>query len=158
MNGKSTGRRAVREWALRALYQIDLGGKPADEAIEEVLSVATLEPDDADAVRELVLGTTRLQHTELDPLIQMYARSWTIDRMAVIDRNILRLALYELRHHPEQPYKVVINDAIELAKKYSTAESGRFVNGILGAIVRQMYPDEAGKPREKEKEPPPDGI
>jgi hypothetical protein len=65
--------------------------------------------------------------------------------MAVIDRNLLRLALYELRHCPEQPYKVVINDAIELAKKYSTAESGRFVNGILGAIVRQMYPDAAGE-------------
>jgi N utilization substance protein B len=133
----------VREWALRALYQIDLGGKPPEEAVEEVLSVASLEPDDSEAVRELVYGATRVQRTELDPLIQQYARGWTIDRMAVIDRNILRLALYELRHHPEQPYKVVINDAIELAKKYSTAESGRFVNGILGAIVRQMYPEES---------------
>jgi len=149
MNGKSPGRRAVREWALRALYQIDLGGKPPEEAVEEVLSVAALEPDDADTVRALVYGTTRLQPTELDPLIQQYARGWTIDRMAVIDRNILRLALYELRYHPEQPYKVVINDAIELAKKYSTAESGRFVNGILGAIVRQMYPEES-LPLEKE--------
>lgn len=142
MNGKPAGRRTVREWALRALYQIDLGAKAVDEAVEEVLSVAGLEPADADAVRELVKGTTRTQLTELDPLIQQYARGWTIDRMAVIDRNLLRLALYELRYHPEQPYKVVINDAIELAKKYSTAESGRFVNGILGAIVRQMYPSE----------------
>ncbi|MCX7992976.1 MAG: transcription antitermination factor NusB [Fimbriimonadales bacterium] len=143
MNGKPAGRRAVREWALRALYQIDLGGKPVEEAVEEVLSVAALEPDDANAVRELVSGAIRTQHTELDPLIEQFARGWTIDRMAVIDRNLLRLAIYELRHHPEQPYKVVINDAIELAKKYSTAESGRFVNGILGAIVRQMYPDDA---------------
>ncbi|MDW8106042.1 MAG: transcription antitermination factor NusB [Armatimonadota bacterium] len=147
MNGKPIGRRVAREWALRALYQIDLGGKPAEEAIEEVLSVAMLDPEDAEVVRELVLGTVRAQVTELDPIIQHYARGWTIDRMAVIDRNILRLALYELRHHPEQPFKVVINDAIELAKKYSTAESGRFVNGILGAIVRQMYPDEATPPR-----------
>ena len=138
----------MREWALRALYQIDLGGKPPDEAVEEVLSVAALEPNDAEAVRELVQGTIRAQLTEIDPLIQQYARGWTIDRMAVIDRNILRLALYELRHCPEQPFKVVINDAIELAKKYSTAESGRFVNGILGAIVRQMYPDTAGEPRD----------
>lgn len=143
MNGKPAGRRAIREWALRALYQVDVGAKPAEQAVEEVLSVAALEPDDADAVRELVLGTVRLQPTEIDPLIQQYARGWTIDRMAVIDRNLLRLAIYELRHHPEQPYKVVINDAIELAKKYSTAESGRFVNGILGAIVRQMYPDDS---------------
>ncbi|MCS6918566.1 MAG: transcription antitermination factor NusB [Fimbriimonadales bacterium] len=142
MNGKSTGRRAVREWALRALYQIDLSSKPVEEAIEEVLSVAALEPTDADAVRQLVMGVSQTQLTELDPLIQQYARGWTIDRMAVIDRNLLRLAIYELRHHPEQPYKVVINDTIELAKKYSTAESGRFVNGILGAIVRQMYPEE----------------
>ncbi|MCS7273345.1 MAG: transcription antitermination factor NusB [Fimbriimonadales bacterium] len=146
MNGKPTGRRAAREWALRALYQIDLGGKPVEEAIEEVLSVAGLSPEDGDVVRELVTGTAQAQATELDPIIQQYARGWTIDRMAVIDRNILRLALYELRHHPEQPFKVVINDAIELAKKYSTAESGRFVNGILGAIVRQMYPDEATPP------------
>lgn len=142
MNGKPAGRRAVREWALRALYQIDVGCKPAEQAVEEVLSVAALESEDADTVRELVLGTVRLQPTEIDPLIQQYARGWTIDRMAVIDRNLLRLAIYELRHHPEQPYKVVINDTIELAKKYSTAESGRFVNGILGAIVRQMYPDD----------------
>lgn len=142
MNGKSTGRRAVREWALRALYQIDVGGKPIEEAVEEVLSVAALEPTDADLVRQLVQGVFQTQLTELDPLIQQYARGWTIDRMAVIDRNLLRLAIYELRHNPEQPYKVVINDAIELAKKYSTAESGRFVNGILGAVVRQMYPDE----------------
>ncbi|MFN4032413.1 MAG: transcription antitermination factor NusB [Fimbriimonadales bacterium] len=141
MNGKSTGRRAVREWALRALYQIDLGNKSAEEAVAEVLSVAGLEPADADAVRALVMGVVRTQLTELDPLIHQYARGWTIDRMAVIDRNLLRLAIYELRHHPEQPYKVVINDAIELAKKYSTAESGRFVNGVLGAIVRQMYPE-----------------
>ena len=150
MNGKPTGRRAVREWALRALYQIDLGGKPPEEAVEEVLSVASLESDDSEVVRELVCGATRVQRTELDPLIQQYARGWTIDRMAVIDRNILRLALYELRYCPEQPFKVVINDAIELAKKYSTAESGRFVNGILGAIVRQMYPDAAGEPREQD--------
>jgi N utilization substance protein B len=141
MNGKSAGRRVVREWALRALYQIDLGGKPVEEAVEEVLSVAALEPADADAARQLVLGVVYTQRTELDPLIQQYARGWTIDRMAVIDRNLLRLAIFELRRHPEQPYKVVINDAIELAKKYSTAESGRFVNGILGAIVRQMYPE-----------------
>lgn len=143
MNGKPTGRRTVREWVLRTLYQVDLGGKPVEEAIEEVLSVAALEPEDAEVVRALVQGTIRVQHTELDPLIQQFARGWTLDRMAVIDRNILRLALYELRHCPEQPYKQVINDAIELAKKYSTAESGRFVNGILGAIVRQMYPDAA---------------
>lgn len=149
MNGKPAGRRTVREWALRALYQIDLGGKPTEEAVEEVLSVASLEPADADAVRQLVQGVAQTQLTELDPLIQQYARGWTIDRMAVIDRNLLRLAIYELRHHPEQPYKVVINDAIELAKKYSTAESGRFVNGILGAIVRQMYPEEPPPP-EKE--------
>jgi N utilization substance protein B len=138
MNGKPTGRRAVREWALRALYQIDLGGKPADEAIEEVLSVAALEPDDANAVRELVLGTTRTQLTELDPLIQQYARGWTIDRMAVIDRNILRLALYELRHCPEQPFKVVINDAIELAKKIQHRRVGAIRERHLG---RNCAPD-----------------
>lgn len=141
MNRPPHPKRLAREWALRALYQIDTADKTAEEALEEVLSVAQLEPELAHYVAELVQGTAQHQATELDPLIEQFARGWTMERMAVIDRNILRLALYELRYHPEVPYPTVINEAIELAKRYSTAESGRFVNGVLGAIVRWMYPE-----------------
>ncbi len=145
MNRPPHPKRLAREWALRALYQIDTASKSPEEALEEVLSVAQLPTDLANYVKDLVLGTAQHQITELDPLIEQFARGWTIERMAVIDRNILRLALYELRYHPEVPYASVINEAVELAKRYSTAESGRFVNGVLGAIARQMYPDSEGE-------------
>ncbi len=138
--------RLAREWAVRILYQIDVGKRDPEEAIQEALTVAELKPQQQEFVRQRVLGTIQHQATELDPLIEQFARGWKIDRMAVIDRNILRLAVYELRHHPEEPYAVVIDDAVEIAKKYSTAESGRFVNGILGAVARHLYPTEKEEP------------
>lgn len=139
---KPPRRRIAREWALRALYQIEVANKSAQEALDEVLEVANLEPEYADYVRTLVQGVSQHSATELDPLIQQFAKGWTVDRMAVIDRNILRLAMYELRYHTEIPPAVVVNEAIELAKKYSTAQSGRFVNGVLGGALRQMFPQQ----------------
>ncbi len=124
-------RRLAREWALRALYQIEVGRGEPQTVIEEVLEVAQLEPGIARYMRELVEGVLTYQATELDPLIEQFARGWTIDRMPVIDRNILRMAIYELRYKPNVPSRVIVNEAVELAKKYSTAESGRFVNGLL---------------------------
>ncbi len=139
---KPPQRRIAREWALRVLYQIEVANKSPEEALEEVLSVANLEPEHQEYVRDLVRGVSTLHATELDPLIEQFAKGWTIDRMAVIDRNILRIAVYELRHHPHTPPAVVVNEAVELAKKYSTAQSGRFVNGVLGGALRQMFPQQ----------------
>ncbi len=124
-------RRLAREWALRALYQIEVGRRDPQEVLAEVLEVAQLEPGIARYMRELVEGVLNHQTTELDPLIEQFARGWTIDRMPIIDRNILRIALYELRYQPQIPTRVIVSEAVELAKKYSTAESGRFVNGLL---------------------------
>ncbi len=132
--------RLAREWAVRILYQIDVGERDPEEVIQEALAVAELKPQQQEFVRQRVLGTVEHQTGEIDPLIEQFARGWKMSRMAVIDRNILRLATYELKYHPEEPYPIVIDDAIEIAKKYSTAESGRFVNGVLGAIARHLYP------------------
>ena len=87
----------------------------------------------------------------VDGLIGEQARSWTLNRMPVIDRQILRLATFELLERQDIPCAVVIDEAIELAKEYSTAESGRFVNGILAALGRALRPDEAaGLPENSE--------
>jgi N utilization substance protein B len=131
-------RRLAREWALRALYQIEVGRREPQEVIEEVLEVAQLEPGIANYMRTLVEGVLSHQTTELDPLIEQFARDWTLDRMPIIDRNILRIALYELRYQPTVPTRVVVNEAVELAKKYSTAQSGRFVNGLLRTAAQAI--------------------
>lgn len=87
--------------------------------------------------RELVLGT-HAHRAEIDAVIESHARGWTLDRMAHIDRNIMRLAAHELLHIPDIPSSVTVDEAVELAKRYSTAESGRFVNGVLGNVVRKL--------------------
>ena len=77
---------------------------------------------------------------ELDELIAAHARNWTLERMPAIDRNLLRLALYELKDRPDVPAAVVIDEAVELAKRFSTDDSGRFVNGMLSAIAPKLRP------------------
>ena len=131
-------RRLAREWALRTLYQIEVGQREAQQVIEEALEFAQLEPGIALYMRELVNGVLSHHTTELDPLIEQFAHGWTLDRMPVIDRNILRIALYELRYQPQIPTSVIVNEAVELAKRYSTAQSGRFVNGVLRTAARAI--------------------
>jgi N utilization substance protein B len=128
-------RRSGRELAFRLLFQADVGGLPLDEvfaaaregsdATDEVWSFAT----------ELARGAWE-QRKELDPIIMRYASGWTLERMANADRNLLRLAIYEILHREEIPQSVSINEAVELAKRYSTADSAKFINGILGSFAR----------------------
>jgi N utilization substance protein B len=102
---------------------------------------ADLTPEDVAFAGELVRGA--LDHLpEIDQIIVDHAREWRIERMANIDRNVLRLALYEMAHRPDIPVSVSINEAVELAKKFGTGESGRFVNGILGNAARLLKRDE----------------
>ena len=83
---------------------------------------------------------------ELDELIVAHARNWSLERMPAIDRNLLRLALYELKDRPEVPVAVVIDEAVELAKRFSTDDSGRFVNGMLSAIAPKLRPGDVDGP------------
>ena len=101
--------------------------------------LASLPVRPSPAVRELVEGVEDHQ-AELDALIVEHARNWTLERMPAIDRNVLRIALFELVGRPDVPVPVVIDEAVELAKRFSTDDSGRFVNGMLAAIAPKLRP------------------
>ena len=130
-------RRASREVALRALYQIDVGKMTPEEALDSSAAESHYREETLRFARELVLGC--VQHrAPIDETIARHARGWTLSRMAHIDRNVLRLAVFEILYRPDVPHSVAVDEAVELAKKYSTAESGRFVNGVLGSLVRTV--------------------
>lgn len=131
-------RRKAREVALQFLYRLDQHGED-DPAVHEVDFWAQ-HPVDDDArafASDLVHGTKRRQ-AEIDKIIGQYTEHWDLDRMAVVDRNILRLAVYELLDESRVPPKVAINEAIEIAKKFGTRESGRFINGILDRVHKEL--------------------
>ena len=140
-------RRLAREIALQALYVADVSHTPAEDAFAIVTRRDGAEAD-ADALafaKELTLGTwSRVE--ELDALIQTRAENWAVGRMAAVDRNVLRLAAYELAARPDTPVGVVIDEAIEIVRKYSAEEATRFVNGILDALKSLR---EKPKPKKK---------
>lgn len=136
-------RRDAREWALQIIFSLDLNPKAElDWTIEDYF---TAHPTDDAKVRAfaeaIVQGVCREQPT-IDATITKYAEHWRIARMAAVDRNVLRMALYELLFCPDVPAAVVINEAIDIAKYFSNVESGRFVNGILDRARRELV---AGK-------------
>lgn len=135
-------RRHAREWAVQLLFQLDMNPPASlDKALEQFLSD---KPNDLKArafMVELVKGV-RDQLTVLDGMMARHAAHWDIGRMSTLDRNILRLGTYELMAHKDVPPAVVINEAVDLAKFFGTVESGRFVNGILDAILRLEKPRE----------------
>jgi transcription antitermination factor NusB len=130
-------RTKARELALQFLYQLDLRGADAFEDLDAFLDRGGTPDEVRDFARELVRGSHE-HRAEIDAHIQRVAEHWDLSRMAVIDRNILRIAIYELAHRPDVPPKVAINEAIELGKKYSTKNSGAFINGILDRVRSEI--------------------
>ncbi|HVF76563.1 MAG TPA: transcription antitermination factor NusB [Acidimicrobiales bacterium] len=130
MSSPSGSRREARERALSLLYEAEL----KDQAPADLLAELAVDPDPF-AV-DLVSGVGEHQ-AELDEVIARYAIDWALDRMPVVDRNVLRLGVFELLHRPEIPVGAVISEAVELAKRYSTEDSGRFVNGVLAGVAAQ---------------------
>ena len=127
-------RRAARELALQALFSVEVGHRDPSEVLEEYFA-SNGERSDRLFVRELVLGT--LENAEQsDGAVGPLLEGWTIERLPTIDRLLLRMAAFELRHWPQTPKPVVINEAVELAKRFSTEDSGRFVNGVLSALEK----------------------
>jgi len=122
-------RRHARELALQALYGAEVGHKAAAEMIDETVGSAS-PAETRSFVRDLVLGTLE-NADESDRIIAPLLDGWTLDRLPTIDRIVLRMSVFEMRHYPETPIPVVINEAVELAKKFSTEDSGRFINGVL---------------------------
>lgn len=130
-------RRAAREVALKTLFQVDVGKMAPGDALASANSEQRLAPESAGYCRGLVDGTLA-NLAEIDAHLGKHAREWKIGRMANVDRNILRLAAYELLHRRDIPAAVAINEAVELAKKFSTAESGGFINGVLASLAREI--------------------
>jgi N utilization substance protein B len=127
--------------ALRGLFAIDLTGQSPEGSLDALLAHEHPEPEVERYARELVLGT--LSHRDgIDLLLERWSQSWTVARMAVVDRNLLRMAAYELLNHPDVPRKVVLNEAVEIAKRYGDQKSPAFVNAILDKIGR----DESDSP------------
>jgi transcription antitermination factor NusB len=124
-----------RELALQVLYQLDLRGQEVLDDLDACLKAGQAEPDSEvmQFAREIVTGYWE-QRVPVDEKIEAAAKNWQLKRMAVIDRNILRLATFELLFRDDIPPLVSINEAIDMAKKFSTPQSGRFVNGILDHI------------------------
>jgi N utilization substance protein B len=130
-------RRAARELALQCLHQWDLQGPDTGrEGASELIGRLTTDPVVRDYCRQLV-ETYWENAIDIDESISARASNWKLDRMAVVDRNVLRLAITELTHFPEVPPKVVIDEAIEIAKRFSTERSGSFVNGILDRMLAE---------------------
>jgi len=127
-------RRAARERALGLAYESELRGLTASALIAE----QPVEPDEY-ACR-IVLGADA-HRDEIDALVRKYSEHWSLERMPVVDRALLRLGTYELAWVPDTPTAAIITEAVELAKQYSTKDSGRFVNGLLARIAEDVRPD-----------------
>ena len=130
MSPAAGSRREARERALELLYEAYAKGVD----VSGVLSALAVSPD---PYAEALVRGVEERSDEVDALISKFAKGWTIDRMPVMDRTLLRMAVYELLGQPEVPVAVVISEAVELAKRYSTEDSGRFVNGVLSAVAAQ---------------------
>ena len=132
-------RTQAREYALQILYQIDVRNDPEDKILVDFWKNIETEPEVSDFAAKLVIGTIR-NKKKIDEMISKYASNWKLSRMAVIDRNVLRMAAYELLFCEDIPPKVSINEAVDLAKKFGDTESGKFVNGILDKINKEEAP------------------
>jgi transcription antitermination protein NusB len=126
-------RRTAREKALQALFQYDLGQIEPMKAIRNVIKTDEVDP----FLQKLVLGT--VEHLEeIDAILRKHLEKWTLERVAAVDRAILRLAVYEMMYEEEVPTTVSLNEAIELAKKFSDSQSNRFINGVLSKVLQAI--------------------
>ncbi|MBN1230378.1 MAG: transcription antitermination factor NusB [Anaerolineales bacterium] len=131
-------RTKARSIALQALYEIDIAGHKPGIVIDQRLASTELDNERLENfTREIVMGVIPIRE-ELDALIANHAPEWPIDQVSVIDRNLLRMALWEFAVCTDTPIKVAINEAIELAKKFGSDSSPRFINGVLGSLASQQ--------------------
>jgi N utilization substance protein B len=131
-------RRRARSLALQALYEIDSVEHPVEEVLQERLEEEPLQQEAVEFARMLVTGVVE-HRAAMDVIIQKLAPEWPLDQMAVIDRNILRLAILEFAILRSAPVKVAINEAVELAKLFGSDSTPRFVNGVLGTLAAQEH-------------------
>ena len=138
-------RRKAREHALQILFQLDIKKeKPSASILKHFWAEYQSDEEVKVFSEEIVKGTFK-HLTEINKLIHQCAKNWSLDRMAVVDRNVLRMAVYEILYRMDIPTSVTINEAIEIAKKFGTDESGAFVNGILDSVARLTGKLDEGK-------------
>lgn len=130
-------RRLARRVTLETLYEYDIANHPPGEILTRRLLEHPMESNGGQFATRLVQGVIKNQEI-MDELIIRYAPEWPLEQMAVIDRNILRMAIYEFLISDETPVKVAINEAVELAKTYGSDSAPRFINGVLGTLADQM--------------------
>ncbi len=129
----SDTRHKARAIALQALYESDSASRPAGIVVERLLTEAGLSGENAAFARELVAGTIG-QMDAIDRNVRKFAPAWPLEQIAMIDRNILRLAIFEILFDNKVPVKVAVSEAVRLAKTYGSANSAKFVNGVLGSV------------------------
>jgi len=130
-------RTKARALALQSLYEVDLTQHPPGNVFMERLEETPLSPELGEFARQIIFGVLSLT-TDLDQSIAKYAPEWPFDQIAAIDRNILRMACWEFAVYEDTPLKVVINEAVELAKHYGSDSAPRFINGVLGSLVEHQ--------------------
>ncbi|MBS3905619.1 MAG: transcription antitermination factor NusB [Syntrophaceae bacterium] len=130
-------RRRSREFALQVLYQLEITKQGALQAIVQLKENFSPEEGEDEFAKRMILGVME-RRQEIDRLIEERSENWRLDRMTIIDRNILRIAIFELLYCSEVPPKVTLNEAIDLGKRYGSEESGSFINGILDRIQNEV--------------------
>jgi len=131
-------RTKARSLALQVLYEVDMANHLPGDVFKLRLEEAPLTDELAEFARQIIFGILPLTH-ELDQLIAKYAPDWPLDQIAAIDRNILRMALWEFAIQGDTPIKVAINEAVELAKQYGSDSAPRFINGVLGSLAEHQH-------------------
>ena len=135
-----TRRSRGREVALQVLYQVEQNPGVPPEEVRRFIQRRLLNDRKLSEFTEGLIAGVKEHQPRIDAVISEVAENWRLDRMAAIDRNILRLGAYEMLYCPEVPARVALNEALELAKRYSTAQSSRFVNGILDRVLQGQIP------------------
>ncbi len=136
---KITGRRQAREWVVQFLFQTEFNPEDLEQALNDFWNDKEKTPLDRDRsyVNEMIQGVID-QQLKIDRMIKRYTDNWDVDRLGVLDRTVLRVAVYEMLFRDDVPPVVSINEAIEIAKAYSGQKSARFVNGVLDRIQKEL--------------------
>lgn len=129
------GRRASREIAMKLLYQLEIQRDDREQQLKTVFEENTLNEKDQDYIKEVVEGV-KANIESIDKLIEQHSKGWKINRISKVDLSVLRLSIYEICFRDDIPFSVSVNEAVELAKKYSGEDAGSFVNGILSKISK----------------------
>ena len=134
-------RRKARMAALQSLFAADVKGEGAEASLDWLAGEDLLQAPTVKFAASLVRGVTNSQ-PDLDTVIQRYAPAWPVVQLSLVDRNILRIALFELLHTPNVPRKTAVNEAVELAKVFGSDSSARFINGVLGSVMAELEQEE----------------